>query len=107
MRGIKLNLKARGQHAFLIERHNEILRQQLHRCDEQSTADGLRVGMENTLSESLFAKNCLLVQGGYSPYEALFGRCPPLLNVRDLERDDPQEEEDSFSIKDDSRSIDD
>ena len=69
MRGIKLNLKARGQHAFLIERHNEILRQQLHRCDEQSTADGLRVGMENILSESLFAKNCLLVQGGYSPYE--------------------------------------
>ena len=99
VRGIKLNLKARGQHAFLIERHNEILRQQLHRCDEQSTADGLRVGMENILSESLFAKNCLLVQGGYSPYEALFGRCPPLLNVRDLERDDPQEEEDSFRLR--------
>lgn len=99
IRGIKLSLKARGQHAFLNERHNELLRQQLHRCDEQATADGLSVDIDNILSEPLFAKNFLFVQGGYSPYEALYGRTPPLLNVRDLERDDPQHEEDSFRLR--------
>ena len=86
---MELTLKARGQHASLIERHNEILRQQLHICNEQATSDGLKVDFENILSESLFAKNCLLVLGGYTPYEALYGRTPPLLNVMDVERGDP------------------
>lgn len=99
LRGIKLTLKARGQHAFLIERHNEILRQQIHKCDEQATADGLRVDMENILNESLFAKNSLLVLGGYTPYEALYGRTPPIVNVMDAEREDPQHEEDSFRLR--------
>lgn len=87
VRGIQLTLRARGQHASLVERRNEILRQQLHRCDEQATDDGLRVDFEQLLSEAMFAKNSLFLLGGLTPYEALYGRTPPLLNVVDAERE--------------------
>ena len=85
--GVKLTLRARGQHAAIVERHNEILRRQLHLVDMQSTADGLAVSFHQILNESIFAKNCLLQYGGYSPYEALYGRTPGLLDVMATEDD--------------------
>ena len=97
-RGIKLTLKARSQHAFMIERHNEILRQQVHRCDEQATSDGLRVSFANVLSESVFAKNSLFVCGGFTPYEALYGRTPQILNIADIEHEGGMEG-DSFRLR--------
>ena len=44
--------------------------------------DGLNVTPGQLLDESLLACNCILSVHGTSPYEALFGRVPPLL--RDL-----------------------
>ena len=79
--GIKLTLRARGQHAGMVERHNELLRSQFHKVEGQAIADGLRVDVSEMLSESLFAKNVLCVVGGYSPYQALYGRTPPILDV--------------------------
>ena len=83
--GVSLKLRARDQHASMIERHNELLRRQVHLCDSQATTEGLRVSFEQVLSEALYAKNILLTYGGHSPYEALFGRTPALLNVLDEE----------------------
>ena len=81
---IKLHLKAKGQHAAMIERHNELLRRQIHLTDQQATNDGLRVSFTQILNEALFAKNVLLQYGGFSPYEALYGRTPPLLDVMSI-----------------------
>ena len=38
---VKLNLRPRGAHARMFERHSELLRQQLHLVDEQCSRDGL------------------------------------------------------------------
>ena len=97
-RRIKLTLRAANQHAHLIERHNDILRHQILKCDEQATADGLRVSFEQILSESVHAKNVLFVCGGYTPYEALYGRTPALLNTLDVEGDFG-EPEDVFRLR--------
>ena len=85
--GIKLHLKAKQQHAAVVERHNDLLRRQIHLMDAQAIADGLRVSFEQVLSEATMAKNMLLQYGGYSPYEALYGRTPHLLDVMSAEAD--------------------
>ena len=88
---IQLHLKAKGQHAAIVERHNELLRRQIHLIDGKATADGLRVSFQQVLTEATFAKNVLLQYGGYSPYEALYGRTPPLLDVLSHEDDEHRE----------------
>ena len=88
---IKLHLKAKSQHAPVVERHNEILRRQIHLMDQQATRDGLRVSFTQVLNEAVFSKNVLLQYGGYSPYEALFGRTPPMLDVMTAEDDQERE----------------
>ena len=91
LRGVKLTLRAPEQHAGIVERHNELLRRQIHLMEGQTTADGLRVDFDMILSEALFAKNCLFTCGGLSPYEALYGRTPGLLNVMREETGEPYE----------------
>ena len=59
--------------------------------DQQATRDGLRVSFTQVLNEAVFSKNVLLQYGGYSPYEALFGRTPPLLDVTTAEDDQERE----------------
>ena len=88
---VKLTLKAKGQHAPVVERHNEILRRQIHLLDQQATNEGLRVSFQQILNEAVFSKNILLQYGGYSPYEALLGRTPPLLDVMSIEDDRERE----------------
>ncbi|CAJ1367944.1 unnamed protein product, partial [Effrenium voratum] len=80
-RGVALKLRAPGQHAQMVERHHEVLRQQLHKLEAQATDDGLRVGFEEVLSEAVFVKNILTTVGNHTPFEAVLGRTPPLLNV--------------------------
>eukprot|EP00435_Cladocopium_sp_Y103_P035006 s3086_g9.t1 len=88
---VKLALKAKNQHAPVVERHNEILRRQIHLIDQQATNEGLRVSFQQILNEAVFSKNILLQYGGYSPYEALFGLTPPLLDVMSVEGDRQRE----------------
>ena len=84
-RGCKLTLRAKGQHAGMIERHNDLLRRQIHLMDSQAIADGLIVDFKFILLEAVFAKNVLLTYGGFSPYKALYGGVPPLLDVMNEE----------------------
>ena len=88
---VKLTLKAKSQHAPVVERHNEILRRQIHLIDQQATNEGLRVSFQQILNEAVFSKNILMQYGGYSPYEALLGRTPPLLDVMSVEDDRERE----------------
>eukprot|EP00971_Amphidinium_carterae_P102564 2030284-Amphidinium_carterae.1 len=77
---IDLHFRPRGSHARMVERHNDLLRRQLHLVDEQLERDGVAVPPEAILDESVLAKNCLLaITGGISPYKALYGRAPPIL----------------------------
>ena len=82
-RQCKLTLRARGQHVGI-----DLLRRQIHLMDSDATNHGLRVDFEQILSEAVFAKNILLTYGGWSPYEALYGRTPALLDVSTADEGD-------------------
>ena len=56
----KLLLRAKGQHANLVECHHELLRHQLRVLEDQATADGLQCSFEIILAEAVLAKNCLI-----------------------------------------------
>jgi hypothetical protein len=71
--------KGKGSHAAIVERHHEVLRQQFHLIKSQCQAEGLAVSDEEILSECFWAKNSMIRVHGQSPYQALFGRVPPLL----------------------------
>ena len=80
---IELKSKPKGAHAHVIERRKDLLRQQYNKVRTAARKDGLvSVTSAQVLDESFLACNCLLSVHGTSPYEALFGRVPPLL--RDL-----------------------
>ena len=84
-KGVALKLRSKEQHAQTVERHHEILRQMLHKLEEQCTADGIRASFGMILSEAIFAKNALFRHGNASPYEAVFGRTPALLDALHFE----------------------
>ena len=77
---IKLNTRGIGQHARFVERRGALMRDILHRCDEQLLAEGitdtpivLRVG------EAVFVGNALISVNNSTPYKTLYGRVPNLL----------------------------
>ena len=81
-KGIQLSFRAKSQHCTMVERHNnEILRRQLHLIEDQTNSEGFEASFDMILSEAVFAKNALFQVGNTSPYQALFGRVPPLLSV--------------------------
>ena len=80
-RDIKYVPKATYAHAAVVERHNALLRRQVHLLLEQSNEDGLRVPFSAVLAESVFAKNALLRINNFTPYEAVLGRTPPLYDL--------------------------
>jgi len=98
-KGIKLNLRAKEQHCGLVERHNEILRRQLHLVDNQVTLEGLPASFAMILAESIFAKNALYQCGNASPYEALFGRTPKLLTTITEETGEDVSDRDASRIR--------
>ena len=63
-----------------MERHNEILRVQLHKVQSRLRAENLTVRFPLVLAEATLAKNCLLSTGNSStPYQSLYGRVPQVL----------------------------
>ena len=57
-------LKAKYSHAPVVERHHEILRQQLHVLEEQATAEGLKFDAEAELHDRRFTLWQLIETGG-------------------------------------------
>jgi len=75
----QLKSKAPGEHAQMVERHHELLRQTLHKLEEQLIEEGIAVPFSVVLNEAVLAKNSLTSVGGHTPYRALYGRDPPVL----------------------------
>ena len=63
----------------MIERHNALLRDQLHLIKDQMALDGTPVPEDCILAEAILAKNVLTNIKGMSPYQAVFGRQMNLL----------------------------
>ena len=98
-RDVTLELRAKNQHADMAERHNEVLRRQIHLLDTNATKEGLRVSFGALLAEAVFAKNILFNMGGASPYEAVFGRIPPLITVVSHESPDFIDDRDADRLR--------
>ena len=77
--GINLKLKAPRQKAWIVERHNEILRRDLHGTEAQLLSEGIRVPFEQILAIVTFMRIALLVINGPTPYQGVFGRQTPIL----------------------------
>ena len=77
--GITLHYKAPRQKAWLVERHNEILRQSLHRVESQILKESLVCSFKCVLAIVTFMHNSLIVIHDSSPYNALYGRQPAML----------------------------
>ena len=68
-----------GSHAYTVERHNALLRSQFNHIKAQCILDKLDIPDAEILSEAVFAKNTLLQVNGRSPYQAVIGRTPKVL----------------------------
>ncbi|CAJ1426200.1 unnamed protein product [Effrenium voratum] len=98
-RGINLQLVAKEQHCGVVERHNELLRRQLHLIDTQAQNEGLPIGINTLIGEAIYAKNILFTVGNTTPHEAVFGRTPPLLQVTAHDAAAPLAERDAARIR--------
>ena len=91
---VSLKFKPVGTKAFTVERHNEIVRQGMHRLYDSCVQNSLAIPLRHRLSEVFFYKNALLQYGGYSPYNSVMGIQPSLL---------PNIEETNLEVTDDTR----
>ena len=98
-RGVQLDPKARNQHATMVERHHELLRRQVHLLESHTLNEGLRASFSAILSEAVLAKNILFNVGGVSPYEAVYGRIPPLVTVTSHESSDLIDDRDADRLR--------
>ena len=74
-----LHFKAPRQKAWLVERHDEIQRQSLHRAELQIKEECLIANFTWVLATVTFMHNALIGIDRHTPYQALFGRQPNLL----------------------------
>eukprot|EP00971_Amphidinium_carterae_P018911 372341-Amphidinium_carterae.1 len=77
--GTQLAFKAPRQEAWIIERHNALLRDTLHRMESQCLHEGRHPPFEDVLCLAISAKNSLTSYQGYSPQQAVLGRNSNLL----------------------------
>lgn len=97
--GSQMTLAARDQHCGVIERHNEILRRQLHLIEDESNNEGLVTSFDMILAQAIFAKNALFQIGNTTPYESLFGRTPPSLSMIGEEAGEVASDRDAARIR--------
>ena len=77
--GVQFKAKAPGEHAQMVERHHELLRQTLHRLEEQLKEEGIELPFEVVVNDAVLAKNALTTVGGHTLYRAFYGRGPTIL----------------------------
>jgi hypothetical protein len=88
-KGIKVVIRAPGQHARFIERRGALLRDILHKVDDQLKAEGITgIPFPQRLSEAVFAGNALISVNRTTPYNAVYGRVPHILpDINSFEED--------------------
>ena len=77
--GVHLKFKAPRQKAWIVERHNEILRVSLHSTESQLLKEEIRCTFDIVLALVTFMKNAMVVINGATPYQSLLGRQPAML----------------------------
>lgn len=55
--GTSFRFKPKGSHASIVERHHQILREQLHRILAQARIEKLELNFHRLLAEAVYAKN--------------------------------------------------
>ena len=91
---IKLNIKPKDNKAWIVERHHEILRAQLHKTQSQLQVENIKCTFSDILSEAVLAKNSLLSTGQGTPYQSLYGRLPHWLpQIEDIVGDARMQDE--------------
>ena len=71
--GIELVVKAKGQHARMIERRGAILRHTMHTMKAQLAKENITVTFGKLLANAIFAGNALTNVGGGTPCNARLG----------------------------------
>ena len=77
--GFHLTYKAPRQKAWIVERHNEIIRASLHSTEDQLLKEGINVPFEYALAMVTFMKNALTNINGATPHQARMGDQPAML----------------------------
>ena len=80
--------RAPKQQVAHIDRRGALLREAVHRIVEQCKIEGLTVPFQWVLSDAVFCGNAMLSINGTTPYNAVYGRCPPLLPEMEMPIDD-------------------
>eukprot|EP00971_Amphidinium_carterae_P328596 6460551-Amphidinium_carterae.4 len=65
---IQLHVKPPHAEAWVIERHNGLLRAALHRAESQVIDEGRKVSFEDVLAMTVYMKNAMTTYGDHSPY---------------------------------------
>eukprot|EP00971_Amphidinium_carterae_P113867 2256399-Amphidinium_carterae.1 len=68
--GFQLRFKAPRQEAAVAERHNQMLRDQLHRTESQMILEGKTAPFAQTLALVTHVKNAVTTIAGHSPHNA-------------------------------------
>ena len=77
--GLHLAFKAPRQKAWIVERHNEIIRHGVHRTESQMMKEGINMPFEAVLGMVTFMKNALTNINGSTPHQGAFGDQPQCL----------------------------
>ena len=64
-----------------MERHNDILRRIVFRIDTELKRLGITMPFNILLGEANYVKNSMLEYGGQTPYTAVLGKNPRLLEI--------------------------
>ena len=92
--GTSFRFKPKGSHASVVERHHQILRDQMHKLLAQAKLEKLTIVPSQMISEAVYAKNILTSVHGVSPYVALYGRYPVIL--KEMENSGLSQDDDSI-----------
>eukprot|EP00971_Amphidinium_carterae_P097471 1928904-Amphidinium_carterae.2 len=79
--GVQRVLLPEGRHAGIVERHHALLRNTYHHIRDQLHGEGSSASAAMILAETVHAHNVLVTTGGHTPFEAVFGRTPPMLHL--------------------------
>ena len=77
--GTSFRFKPKGSHASIVERHHQIMRDQIHKILAQARLEKIKLDSQRMLAEAVYAKNIMTSVHGVSPYVALYGRYPAIL----------------------------
>ena len=85
---VQLKSKEPGSHAQVVERHHELFRQIYHRTKTQLKEEKIILDKEILVAECFLVQNLMISVAGSSPYQAVYGRVPPIDGgVRTSKRD--------------------